>query len=711
MNLFDPSSADVLPEFVAFPDGHEEPEPRGFPREPLQIKGLDLHLFENRKNHGTLDYKTKDLVIRRGHPFELMIKFDRNVSEHDTFQLQFRIGAHPTGLRKTLISLIFEGLSVSGDWEAEAYQDQGMVVKVKVTPTKDAIVGEYMAVVGVHHRNGIRYSAEKHRHRMYILFNAYLSGDVAYLGEQSNFGEYVMNDTGIIYTGDYQNFTGQTWEYGQFEQDILEACIFIMDKSDMPIPDRGDAVKVCRMASAMINSQDDMGVLVGNWSNDFSLGTPPTMWAGSVEILQTYYRTNRPVSYAQCWVFAGVLNTFLRCLGLAARVITNFSSAHDNNGDLRTELVLNEDMQLDTRHSRESIWNFHCWNEVFLNRKDIDEKYGGWQVIDSTPQETSDGHYRCGPASVSAIKIGQVCLPFDARFIFAEVNSDVLYYKRDKYGKRLFVGTDKKLVGKKIVTKRPYVNGYLDLTHDYKYNEDTEQHLNEAALAKAESFGCTRDHTEVPETPLIIKIHTEKGYVGRPVEALVEFENKSSSPLHVPIKITVQSTYYTGVPETKVLVEKEGLTIPPNSTTKREVSVPFYKYQSALRYQTSLQIIVVAKLPGDNFVTESRVISLEVLWLTLEVPPRVTINQVAMATVSFENSLGTDLVNPVVIVQGTGLIRRQQKSFRTIIPGGELRWEVAFNPQRTGTRYLTAIMYTANQFMAGNSVAVTVQSD
>ncbi|KAK7912418.1 hypothetical protein WMY93_012629 [Mugilogobius chulae] len=37
----------------------------------------------------------------------------------------------------------------------------------------------------------------------------------------------------------------------------------------------------------------------------------------------------------------------------------------------------------------------------------------------------SDGNYRCGPAAVKAIKLGKVCYPFDGRFVFAEVNSDM----------------------------------------------------------------------------------------------------------------------------------------------------------------------------------------------------------------------------------------------------------------------------------------------
>lgn len=39
----------------------------------------------------------------------------------------------------------------------------------------------------------------------------------------------------------------------------------------------------------------------------------------------------------------------------------------------------------------DSIWNFHVWNECFMTRSDLPEGYGGWQAIDATPQEASEG--------------------------------------------------------------------------------------------------------------------------------------------------------------------------------------------------------------------------------------------------------------------------------------------------------------------------------
>ena len=35
--------------------------------------------------------------------------------------------------------------------------------------------------------------------------------------------------------------------------------------------------------------------------------------------------------------------------------------------------------------------NFHVWNESWVKRYDLPDGYDGWQAVDSTPQELSEG--------------------------------------------------------------------------------------------------------------------------------------------------------------------------------------------------------------------------------------------------------------------------------------------------------------------------------
>lgn len=35
--------------------------------------------------------------------------------------------------------------------------------------------------------------------------------------------------------------------------------------------------------------------------------------------------------------------------------------------------------------------NFHCWVESWMTRPDLEPGYEGWQALDPTPQEKSEG--------------------------------------------------------------------------------------------------------------------------------------------------------------------------------------------------------------------------------------------------------------------------------------------------------------------------------
>lgn len=59
-----------------------------------------------------------------------------------------------------------------------------------------------------------------------------------------------------------------------------------------------------------------------------------------------------------------------------------------------------------------------------MARPDLPSGFGGWQALDSTPQEESPqgGGYRAGPAPLKAVKEGN-SVPYDTNFVIAEVCS------------------------------------------------------------------------------------------------------------------------------------------------------------------------------------------------------------------------------------------------------------------------------------------------
>ena len=146
------------------------------------------------------------------------------------------------------------------------------------------------------------------------------------------------------------------------------------------------------------------------------------------------------------------------------------------------------------------IWNFHVWNECYCTRADLPEKskdgallnLGGWQAVDATPQEASDGYYQCGPASIAGIRLG-LTHSYDADFLIGEVNADVRRYVKLTSGgafgltseKWLLSSVNTKDVGRKMLTKALGSWGTEDLVDRYKAMEGTV--LERASLLRASS--------------------------------------------------------------------------------------------------------------------------------------------------------------------------------------------------------------------------------
>ena len=81
------------------------------------------------------------------------------------------------------------------------------------------------------------------------------------------------------------------------------------------------------------------------------------------------------------------------------------------------------------------------------------------------------GVFRCGPASLKAVKNGKVYLPYDTGFVFAEVNSDRVNWDVDGDDGLMKAGyVDKHSIGKSISTKKPGKGcRRLDVTSAYKH--------------------------------------------------------------------------------------------------------------------------------------------------------------------------------------------------------------------------------------------------
>uniref|UniRef100_H3CJT8 protein-glutamine gamma-glutamyltransferase n=1 Tax=Tetraodon nigroviridis TaxID=99883 RepID=H3CJT8_TETNG len=651
----------------------------------------------NKPAHMTTDYHTELLVVRRGFEMFFKVTFSQPLTEADDFQMEFLIGKSPSSTKGSMVTVAFN--SQSGVWPGQIVEMQGSVVTVSVTPATDAIVGRYRVYVNILTASGVIRSPKNSNTDLYLLFNAWCPDDVVFMANGSERNEYVLNDSGTIFVGSADDVSQRPWLYGTWYEDgILDACIYIMDAAKMPIWDRSKVLKVIRVGSAMINAQDDNGVLVGNWSQDFSMGTAPTAWTGSVKILLQYFTTGVPVCYAQCWVFAGVFNTFLRCLGIPARVVTNFNSAHDNTGNLKTDLIFHADGTPDSDSTTDSIWNYHVWNEVWMVRYDLPDGLAGWQVVDATPQETSDGYFRCGPASVNAIRSGYVYHPFDTSFVFAEVNSDIVYYKKDKYGNLTPYNVDTTHVGRCIYTKALSGSGPVDITHTYKHPEGSAE--DKQAMAQAEQFGVQRDHSDIPEQPVKVTMQAKEVFLEQDIVLDIGFRNDGVLDTVVNAHLSGSVIYYTGAVANNLEDRKLTLTIMGNTVEHVKVMVPAHEYMPVLGSQLSLRFIVSLDADSQS-AAAMKVVNLKTKNLDITISGVAVVDKDMYVTVTFTNRYSFALYNVFMYMEGSGVIDIKSHFNHVIHPGGTVTWKEACRPRLHGLRGIVAVLYCSSLCLYG----------
>lgn len=68
-----------------------------------------------------------------------------------------------------------------------------------------------------------------------------------------------------------------------------------------------------------------------------------------------------------------IYNAALRAIGIPARCITNFASAHDTNANVTVDMYYDEESGDKMEETSDSVWNFHVWNEGWFERPDLPE--------------------------------------------------------------------------------------------------------------------------------------------------------------------------------------------------------------------------------------------------------------------------------------------------------------------------------------------------
>lgn len=601
------------------------------------IESVDIKRSDNMIAHHTNKFND-NFVLRRGATFEVEVRFGQEYGP-GCHEVYFEATHNFDGIEKIVDIPPYDTAPPAGEWGAEyvgaeTNGDNTRSVTVKVHIPADAAIGEYEFKAFVRNKDTTDPTDEQEfEDTVIIIFNPWGVDDDVYMSGTAQLQEYVLNENGKIWRGEASSNSPKSWRFDQFDEKTIEVAMYLLE--GLSSSNRADPKAISRYFSKMTNSQDDNGIVVGCWGCDTSGGKLPSYWSGSDQIISRYAASKTPVRYGQCWVFGGVLTSLLRCVGIPARPLTNFESAHDRDKPVNKAVDFYFDTMgnYDRSRTKDSKWNYHVWCDAWINE---------WNAVDGTPQETSDGVYQTGPAPHVLIKNDLGGL-YDVDFVFAEVDAVINYWIALADGTDFLINTNTTRIGRNITTKAVSGNGASDITSAYKTPETT-------ALARMLAAASDVDVTvDVPEIIVL----------GSNIVWTVQLANNSGSIRKAHVIIGASAIDYDGSLISPIDNMDTEIDIGPGEVEKVTLTIPASSYiawtNTTRTFEAAVSVVIAET--NDILLDVQRTVLIAsgpviTLSSNLPIPEGGSVNLAA----DWSNPLSTELSNVLVIFSvGEGL--------------------------------------------------------
>ncbi|MBW04646.1 Protein-glutamine gamma-glutamyltransferase Z, partial [Eschrichtius robustus] len=250
----------------------------------LELRSVNLQNARNNQEHHTQQMGLQRLIVGHGESYTIQLHFNRPFhSGTDYITLVAETGPEPTVLLGTRATFLLTQARQGNVWSASDFTIHANSLFVSLFTPANAVIGPYTLKMEI--SQGPGHSTTHPLGTFILLFNPWSAEDDVYLPSEILLQEYIMMDYGFVYNGHERVITPWPWNYGQFEEDIIDIRFEILNKSlyflENPSKDYSqwnNVVYVCRVVSAMINSNDDSGVLQGSWREDYSQGV--SHWSG-----------------------------------------------------------------------------------------------------------------------------------------------------------------------------------------------------------------------------------------------------------------------------------------------------------------------------------------------------------------------------------------------------------------------------------------------
>ncbi|KAB0399029.1 hypothetical protein E2I00_004168 [Balaenoptera physalus] len=503
-----------------------------------------------------------------------------------------------------------------------------------------------------------------------------LFSDAVYLDSDEERREYVLTQQGFIYQGSAKFIKSIPWNFGQFEDGILDICLMLLDVNPKFLRDAGrdcsrrsSPVYVGRVVSGMVNCNDDQGVLLGRWDNNYRDGISPMFWIGSVDILRRWKNDGcQRVKYGQCWVFAAVACTGERHAGC--------------------ERAWNRPWLLNGIPESKAIWSVGFRLHVVELWKILEVPPSPQPRLILPSSYSQPGTYCCGPVPVRAIKVGDLSTKYDAPFVFAEVNADVVDWIRQDDGSMHKSINHSLVVGQKISTKSVGRDQREDITHTYKYPEGSAEEREAFARANHQNKLAAKE-----ETGVAMRIRAGQGMNrGSDFDVFAHITNNTAEDHTGCLLLCARTVSYNGIlgPEcgTKDLLN---FSLGPFSEKSIPLRILYEKYCDCLTESNLIKVRgLFVEQAANSYLLAERDIYLENPEIKIRILGEPKQNCKLVAEVSLWNPLTVPLSGCTFTVEGAGLTD-EQKTVEIPDPveaGAEVKVRVDLLPRNAGRHKL-----------------------
>ncbi|RWS29498.1 hemocyte protein-glutamine gamma-glutamyltransferase-like protein [Leptotrombidium deliense] len=304
-----------------------------------------------------------------------------------------------------------------------------------------------------------------------------------------------------------------------------------------------------------------------------------------------------------------------------------------------------------------------------MSRTDLPNGYDGWQVVDATPQELSEGYFRTGPAPVAAMKEGRVDMFYDSPFVYAEVNADLVdFYKDPTTGEMLKAKPITNYVGSLVITKRIglYYNDIMhpyndeDITNNYKFPEGSYNErysfYNGSKLLGIDVPTPDKWFTRSVQPKVDIAVVSEtdnETLIGEPFAVKYDITNNAQIEHTVEVFLNVTSTYYTARHGKPITLVKKTMKIPAKESKMFSYTVKPEDYLPKLLELSLLKITTFFKISlSDTILHDVRSFHITNPPLDLSVNGHIAVEVPFQLQVNFANPLQIKLSDCKLTFEG-----------------------------------------------------------